>query len=85
MREAADAVLKSTESGASRTWQNDASGNSGKVTALSAFNTEDHRECKRLRMESQTKKGGNGDTTMTVCRASGGPWKIDTDARPAPR
>jgi surface antigen len=84
MREAATAVLNSSESGVARTWENTATGNSGKIQRLSTFKTDDGRECQRLRIETRTKKAGPGVQTMNVCRASdSGEWLLDPDARPA--
>ena len=84
LREATAAVLNSTEDGVTRTWQNAATGNSGKIESLSRFNTEDHRECRRLRIHNHTKRAGDGTSTMNVCRASGGRWLMDPEAQPAP-
>jgi surface antigen len=84
LQEAAAAVLKSTEDGVTRTWQNAATGNSGTIKSLSRFNTEDRRECRRLLIQNHTKRAGDGTSTMNVCRASGGRWLMDPDAQPAP-
>jgi surface antigen len=83
IREAADAVLSSADPQASRSWQNPATGNSGKIEALARFNTEDHRECRTLRIQNHTTKGGDGTMRMNVCRSAGGRWLMDPDARPA--
>jgi surface antigen len=83
VREATSAVLSSSDPQASRDWQNPASGNSGKVSAISRFSTEDHRECRQLRFESHTRQRGEGQATMNVCRSPGGKWLLDPDARPA--
>jgi len=82
MRDATGAILASSDPQAVRTWQNPASGNSGKISALSQFNTDDHRECRRLRLDTHTKLGGDSTSTMNVCRATGGKWLLDPDARP---
>jgi len=84
VREAAAAVMNGSN-GEARSWQNSASGNSGRIQRLSSFNTEDGRECRRLRFENQTKKGVKGASVMNICRASGGDWLLDPDARPAPK
>jgi surface antigen len=83
MREAAAAVLNSSDPGATRTWQNPSTSSSGKIEALSSFNTEDHRECRKLRLEIHTTRGGDGSQAMKVCRSPGGKWLTDPDARPA--
>jgi surface antigen len=80
-RAAAAAVLETGDAGAYRDWHNAASGSSGKVTVLSSFNTQDGRECRKLRYDMHTTKGGDGAYTLSACRAAGEPWKVNSDAR----
>jgi surface antigen len=67
--------------GVPKPWSNPATGNSGAITLLQSFNSADGRSCRRLRVETQA-KATSGVYTTNVCRAEGGPWQIDTEARP---
>jgi surface antigen len=84
LHEAVDEVLSSAEPQTSRSWQNPATGSSGKIEAVARFNTEDGRECRALRIQNHAVKGGDGLMRMNMCRSAGGKWRADPDARPAP-
>src|SRR5579862_6939946 len=51
--EAREAVLAAPDNGTTRSWQNPATGNSGKIQLLRSFQSSDGRECKRIRITSQ--------------------------------
>jgi len=80
LRAAAVVVLDSESSDASRDWANDASGNSGKVTALHAFTATDDRPCKRLKLDARSVEF-DGSWNVTVCRNTDGDWRIDPNAK----
>jgi surface antigen len=84
LREALSAVLQGTKAGTSQTWQNAASGNSGKITLVSSFNTQDSRECRQLRIETRAKNGIDNALTTNMCRSEGDQWKVDAEAQPGP-
>jgi surface antigen len=84
LRAAISTALQGADAGTYRTWENSATGNSGKITVLSKFNTEDGRECRRLRVETHTRKAGDGTSTMSLCRTANDEWKVDPHARPVP-
>lgn len=73
MTEAVDAVLADDAEGATRTWQNDATGASGNVTALDRFE-DDGRECRRLRLSNRA-RGEEATSTYDLCRIEG-VWKV---------
>src|SRR5262245_3652735 len=81
LRNAAGVVLNSSEPGAAQDWSNDASGNSGRITALSQFTATDGRPCKRLKLDARSPEF-DGSWTYTVCRSADGDWKIDSTAQP---
>jgi surface antigen len=83
MQTATSAVLSSTERGATKTWQNPATGNSGSITLLAAFTSTEGRDCKRLRVENHTPEI-SGSSTVKVCRFPDGGWLIDSNAKPKP-
>jgi len=62
-------------------WANDASGNSGKITALNAFTATDDRPCKRLKLDARSVEF-DGSWNVTVCRNTDGDWRIDPNAKP---
>jgi hypothetical protein len=76
MKDAAAAVLDSTEGGATRSWQNAATGNSGVIREVSRQTDDAGRDCRRLRVDNRA-KNMNGSSTYTVCRAGDGTWQID--------
>jgi hypothetical protein len=82
LKSAARVVLNSDNPGAAQDWSNDASGNSGKITALSQFTATDGRLCKRLKLDARSPEF-DGSWTYTVCRGTDGDWKIDSAAQPA--
>jgi surface antigen len=84
LREAISTAVQGADAGTSRTWENSETGNSGKVTMLSMFSTQDGRECRRLRVETHTRKAGDGTSTVSLCRNANDEWKVDPHARPAP-
>jgi surface antigen len=84
LREALAVVLDSNAPNGDQTWRNAATGSSGRVKMLLHFNTQDNRECRRLRIETHTTKGGDGAFITSVCRSPGDQWKTDADAQPAP-
>jgi surface antigen len=84
MRGAIAATLQGTDSGTYRTWQNPETGSSGKITMMSKFNTQDGRECRKLRVETHTRRGGDGASTVSMCRTGDGDWKADPHAQAAP-
>ena len=73
MTEAVDAVLADDAKGAARTWQNDATGASGSVTAAGRFEDEG-RECRRLRLSNRA-RGEEATSTYDLCRIEG-VWKV---------
>ena len=81
LRSAALVVLDSESSDASQDWANEATGNSGKVTALNRFIATDDRPCKRLKLDARSVEF-DGSWNFTVCRNSDGDWKIDANAKP---
>jgi surface antigen len=81
LRNAANVVLGSSELGAAQEWSNDASGNSGRITALQQFTATDGRLCKRLTLDARSSQF-DGSWTYTVCRGADGDWKIDGAAQP---
>ena len=81
LRSAAVVVLDSESGDASQEWANDASGNSGKITALNAFTATDDRPCKRLKLDARSVEF-DGTWNVTVCRNTDGDWRIDPNAQP---
>ena len=81
LRSAAVVVLNSDSSDASEEWANEASGNSGKITALKRFTATDDRPCKRLKLDARSVEF-DGSWNFTVCRSTDGEWKIDSSAKP---
>jgi hypothetical protein len=82
LRNAAGRVLSSSDARAAQDWSNDATGNSGKITALSQFTATDGRLCKRLKLDARSPEF-DGSWTYTVCRGADGDWKIDGAAQPS--
>jgi surface antigen len=76
MREAITAVLESEEPNASRTWENSATGNSGKIQVLKSFQSEDGRDCKQIRIDNKAKKA-KGSSKPNICREPGGDWRFN--------
>jgi surface antigen len=70
---AIDAVLADNTEGAARTWQNDATGSSGSVTAMGRFEDQG-RDCRRLRMLNRA-RGEEATSTYDLCRIDG-VWKL---------
>jgi surface antigen len=83
MQTATSSVLSSTDRGATKTWQNPATGNSGSITLLASFTSTEGRDCKRLRVENHTTEI-SGSSTVKVCRFPDGGWLIDSNAKPKP-
>ena len=83
LRDAADEVLSSGQPHATRGWHNDATGNGGEIRVVARFDTDDRRECRRLRVDIHTLRAGDRRSMMNVCRSAGGRWLMDPDARPA--
>jgi surface antigen len=83
MQVATSAVLSSTDRGATKSWQNPATGNSGSITLLASFTSTEGRDCKRLRVENHTPEI-SGSSTVKVCRFPDGGWLIDSNAKPKP-
>jgi hypothetical protein len=81
---AVDAVSASKEAGATRNWDNKATGNGGTIKLLNAFTSTDGRDCRRLRVENYAKTL-KGASTQNVCAHTDGTWLLDADARPAPK
>src|SRR5882672_376523 len=83
MQTATSAVLNSTDRGATKTWQNPATGNYGSIRLLAAFTSTEGRDCKRLRVDNHTPEI-SGSSTVKVCRFPDGGWLIDSNAKPKP-
>jgi surface antigen len=77
--DAQNAVLAATEIGTTRSWENAATGNSGKIELLRVFQSADGRDCKRIRITSQAGPS-TGVSTMNMCRSGTGKWRIDSMA-----
>lgn len=60
--------------GEARTWQNDATGAKGRITALATYSREG-RECRKLRVENQA-RGRTGDGEWHYCRQPEGRWEL---------
>ncbi len=83
MQTATSEVLNSTDRHATKTWQNPATGNSGRITLLASFTSSEGRDCRRLRVENYTPEI-TGSSTVKVCRFPDGGWLIDSNAKPKP-
>ena len=83
MQTATATLLNSTDRGATKTWRNPATGNSGSITLLASFTSTEGRDCKRLRVENDTPEI-SGASTVKVCRFPDGGWLIDSNAKPRP-
>jgi len=74
LRSAVEAVLQESEQGSSRTWANEATGNSGTVTLLGSGD-RDGVLCRRLKIENRTPDLA-GVSTATFCQTVDGEWKM---------
>ena len=82
LKAAALAVLEHPGPGAKQAWDNAATGNSGTITMLQSFTTEDGRECHKLHIENHA-KALSGASDMSVCRGADRRWLMDPEAVPA--
>ncbi len=80
MVEAGRVVLNSEEAKPSRSWRNEKTRHSGRITLLQRFSFES-RECRRLRVDNRA-GGMESSTNLSACRDSAGAWAIDTRAQP---
>jgi hypothetical protein len=79
---AVDEVSAGKEPGATKSWENSATGNGGTIKVLNVFTSTDGRDCRRLHVENHA-KSIKGATTQNVCAHTDGTWLLDADARPA--
>jgi hypothetical protein len=70
--------------GATKSWDNPATGSGGTIKLLAIFRSTDGRDCRRLRVDNYA-KSLKGATTQNVCAHTDGTWLLDADARPAPK
>lgn len=68
--------------GASKTWQNGATGNGGTIKLLKVFTSTDGRDCRRLRIDNHA-HSLKGSTKQIVCKTPEGKWMLDAGAQPA--
>lgn len=80
---AVDEVSVSKKPGATKSWENAATGSGGTVKLLNVFTSTTGRDCRRLRVENYAKTL-KGVTTQNVCAHTDGTWLLDADAKPAP-
>ena len=81
---AVDEVSTGKKTGATKGWDNAATGSGGTIKLLNVFTSTDGRDCRRLRVENYA-KSLKGATTQIVCAHTDGTWLLDADARPAPK
>jgi len=79
-----DEVSRGKQIGASKSWENGATGNGGTIKLLKVFSSTDGRDCRRLRVDNHA-KSLKGSTKQTVCAAPDGKWVLDAGAKPGPK
>jgi hypothetical protein len=81
---AIDAVSRDKAIGASKSWDNAATGNGGTIKLLNVFTSTDGRDCRRLRVDNHA-KSLKGSSKQIVCASPEGKWLLDAEARPEPK
>ncbi len=81
MRATTAEVLKSSNDGTRKEWENPATGNGGAVTLLMRFSAPDGRQCNQIRVETHAKTMENA-STMSVCKTADGRWQADAAKPP---
>jgi len=78
----AAAEIVASQPGATRSWQNPATGNHGTLTLLAVFNATDGRSCRQVRVQNFA-KGLSGDSKVSICKHPTRGWLLDTEEPPA--
>jgi surface antigen len=65
------------DSGQSGEWSNPATGASGTIRLLATVDVEDHKGCRRTRLDVRA-GGQTGGGTYILCKAPSGEWKFFT-------
>jgi surface antigen len=81
MRAATTEVLKSTQAGTRKDWENPATGNGGAITLVTPFTAADGRQCNQVRVDTHAKTMENS-STVSVCKTPAGAWKADAAKPP---
>ncbi len=74
-------VLETLNPGKVKQWENPTTGARGKFKVLKSFATADGRPCKRLGIYNKA-RGVEGESKLTLCKATDGRWQVDLDAQP---
>ena len=69
--------------GATKAWENSATGNGGSIKLLKVFTSTDGRDCRQLRVDNHA-RSLKGSTKQIVCATLEGKWMLDAGAQPAP-
>ena len=81
MRAITAEVLKSTQSGTRKDWENPATGNGGAIALVTPFTAPDGRQCNQVRVDTHAKTMEN-TSTISVCKTADGAWKADAAKPP---
>jgi 17 kDa common-antigen outer membrane protein len=72
------------KAGATKSWENGATGNGGTIKLLKVFTSIDGRDCRQLRIDNHA-KSLKGSSKQIVCATPEGKWMLDAGAQPAPK